>query len=94
MVFEDIGKDINVVNKSSTIFPILFQYTVYKILYINWKVCKTYKNDFKTLYIILVDKDEPIFINQINKELEEEVGYIDNNDIFFIINRIDNILLQ
>ncbi len=29
-----------------------------------------------------------------NKELEKEVGYIDNNDIFLTTNRIDNILLQ
>ena len=28
-----------------------------------------------------------------NKELEEEVEYIDNNNIYFIINRIDDILL-
>ncbi len=28
-----------------------------------------------------------------NKELEKEVEYIDNNDIFFIANKIDDILL-
>ncbi len=59
----------------------------------SWRFCKTYKNDFKTLYIILADKDEPIFIIQMNKKLEKEVGYIDDNDIFFITNKIDNILL-
>ena len=34
------------------------------------------------------------FIIWINKELEKEVGYIDDDNVFFIANKIDNILLQ
>ena len=64
------------------------------MLYINQKIYKIYKNDFRTLYTTLADKGEPIFIIWISKKLEEEIRYIDNNNIFFVINKIDNILLQ
>ena len=93
IIFEDVGKDVDVVNKNSIIFPVFFQDTVYKALYINWRIRKIYKNDFKMLYIILVDKDKLISIIQINKELEKEIEYIDNSDVFFIANKIDDILL-
>ncbi len=44
-------------------------------------------------YSLLIDKSKSITVIWIYKELEKEVRYIDNDDIMFTSNRVDDLLL-
>ena len=87
-------KDDYIVNESSTMIVINFQYPIYKVLYIRRRVCKSYKDYLQTFYPSLIDKNESIAVIKVYKQLKEEIKYIDNCNISFPIDRIDNVLLK
>ncbi len=70
------------------------QRPIYKTLYIKKEVRKSYKNYFRTFHPSLTNKSKSIAMIKIYGQLKEEIGYIDNYNISFPINRIDNILLK
>ena len=94
IIVEYIRENNYVVDKNSTIIVINFQYPVYKALYIRRGIYKSYKNHFRTFYPSLIDKSESIVIIKVYGQLKEEIGYIDNYNISFLIDRIDNVLLK
>jgi len=73
---------------------ISFQRPVYKTLHIKKGIRKSYKNHLRTFYSSLTDKNESIAMIKIYKQLKKEIGYIDNHNISFPTNRIDDILLK
>ncbi|SRR6266566_2455645 len=93
IIFKRIRKDHYIVNKSSTIFPIFFQYPIYKILYIQKKVRISYKNYIKIFHSLLIDKNETILIIRIDEQLKKEIGYIDHYNILLFSDRINDFLL-
>jgi len=71
-----------------------FQRPVYEALYIRKGVRKSYKDHLRTFYPSLTDKSESIAVIKMYRQLKEEIKYIDNRDISFPIDRIDNVLLK
>ncbi len=71
-----------------------FQCLIYKILYIKKRVRESYKDHLQTFHLLLIDKSESIAVIRIYRQLKEEIGYIDNYNISFFIDRIDDILLK
>ncbi len=45
-------------------------------------------------HLSLTDKNKSIVMIKIHRQLKEEIEYIDNYNISFLINRIDDILLK
>ena len=70
------------------------QCPVYEVLHIKKGVCESYKDHLRTFYLSLTDKSKSIVVIKVYGQLKEEIGYIDNCDISFLIDRIDNILLK
>ncbi len=94
MIAEYIREDNHIVDKNSTMITINSQYLIYKALYIKRRVYKSYKNHLRIFYPSLIDKNKSIVIIKIYRQLKEEIGYIDNYNISFSIDRIDDILLK
>ncbi|SRR6266566_8787356 len=94
IIIEYIRKDDYIVDKSSIIIVINFQHSIYKTLYIRKRVRKSYKDYFRTFYPSLINKNELIIVIKVYRQLKEEIGYIDNYNISFPIDRIDDILLK
>ncbi len=64
------------------------------MLYIKKGIRKSYKDHFQTFHLLLTDKSKSIAIIKIYKQLKEEIKYIDNRNILFFTDRIDDILLK
>ncbi len=94
MIVEYIRENDHIVDKNSTIIAINFQCSIYKTLYIKKRIRKSYKNHLRTFHPLLIDKNESIVMIKVYGQLKEEIGYINNYNISFSINRIDNILLK
>ncbi len=60
IIFKKVRENCYVVDKSSTIFTMFFQYPIYKILYIKGRIYIFYKNYIETLHLLLIDKDKTI----------------------------------
>jgi|SRR6266699_610963 len=93
IILESVGKNDYIVNKNSAMSIINSQCSVYKTVYIKWRIYISYKDHLRTFYFSLVDKSKSITVIQIYKKLKNEVEYIDYRNIPFSIDRIDNILL-
>src|SRR6266699_287273 len=94
IITERIRENDYIIDKNSIIIAINFQYPVYKTLYIRKGVRESYKNHFRTFYPSLTNKSKSIVVIKIYGQLKEEIGYIDNYNISFLTNRIDNVLLK
>ncbi|SRR6266566_8029766 len=94
IIVKYIRKDNHIVDKSSTMIVISFQHPVYKTLYIKKGIRKSHKNHLRMFHLSLTDKNKSIAIIKIHRQLKEEIEYIDNYNISFPINRINNILLK
>ena len=86
MIVECIREDDHIVDESSTVIVINFQYSVYKVLYMRREVCKSYKDYLRMFYPLLIDKNESIVVIRMYRQLKEEIRYVDNCDISFFIN--------
>ena len=64
------------------------------MLYIKRGVYKSYKDYLRMFHLSLIDKNESIAVIRIYRQLKEEIEYIDNYNISFLTNRIDDILLK
>ncbi len=64
------------------------------MLYVKRGVCKSYKDHLRMFHPLLIDKNESIAVIKMYGQLKEEIEYVDNRNILFSINRIDNILLK
>ena len=85
MIIESITKNDYIVDKSSIIIAINSQRPVYKTLYIRRGVRESYKDYLRTFYLLLIDKSESIAMIKIYRQLKEEIEYIDNYNILFLI---------
>ncbi len=93
MVFVEVRENDDVVDESVIVIAMFFQCFVYEILYVWRGVRIIYKIDIGTFYSFLVDKSKTVFIIGIYYKLEKEVRYIDDCEVFFSSNRINNLLL-
>ncbi len=93
IIFAEIRENDNIVDKNTVIITMLFQRSVYKMLYVRRGVCITYKTDIGTFYSLLADKSKAVLIIGMYYKLEKEVRYVDDYEIFLFSNRIDNLLL-
>src|SRR6266699_2697467 len=94
IIIKYIQEDNYIVDENSIMIVINFQHSVYKTLYIKKGVCKFYKNYLQTFHLSLTNKNKSIIIIKIYRQLKEEIKYIDNYNILFSINRINDILLK
>ncbi|SRR6266699_7332921 len=94
IIVEYIRENNYIVDKNSIMIVINFQRPVYKTLYIKKRIYKSYKDYLRIFYLSLINKNESIAMIKVYKQLKEEIRYIDNCNISFSIDRIDNILLK
>ncbi len=62
MIFEDIWKNHNIVNKDIIKIFEVSEQLIYEMLYINWRILEIYQNNYKTFEIIMIDNYEIIMM--------------------------------
>jgi len=67
MIIEGIRKDDHIVDKSSIMIVINFQYPVYKMLYIGKEIYKSYKDYLRMFHSLLTNEDKSIIMIRIYK---------------------------
>ncbi len=67
MIIEGIRKDDHIVDKSSIMIVINFQYPVYKMLYIGKEIYKSYKDYLRMFHFLLTNEDKSIIMIRIYK---------------------------
>jgi len=85
MIVERVREDDYVVDESSIVIAVSSQRPVYEALCVRRGVRESYEDYLRAFYLLLIDKSESIAVIRVYGQLKEEIGYVDNCDILFLI---------